>query len=143
MAQTKKRSWLLNLLIVVTLIGVGFAFTAHYKNWTKIKEDSFRIFSGIYWLEIPFSEIDSIQMVDKIPSMERIHGFSVNEVEKGVFLSDSLGTNRVHVFVDKLSHSKIRVVYKDSLKVFMNFTDSTATKSLHDYLWTKINAEKE
>ena len=143
MAQNKRISWLLNLLIVVTLIVVALAFTAHYKNWTKIENNSFRIFSGIYYQKIPFSEIDSLTMVPKIPSMERINGFSVKEIEKGVFKEDSIGETKVHVFVDKLSHSKIRMVYNDSLKMYFNLSDSTATKTLYDYLSSKIIVNKE
>lgn len=143
MSQRRKSSWLLNLLIVLTLLGVTMAYTAHYKNWTKMDRESFRVFSGVYYLKIPFLEMDSIQMVDKIPSMERINGFSVKEIEKGVFKEDSIGQAKVYVFVDKLSHSKIRMVYQDSLKMYLNLPDSTATKTLYHYLLSKINADKE
>jgi hypothetical protein len=139
MAQKSNRTWLLNLLIVITLIGVALAYTAHYKNWTEIEKDSFRVFSGVYYLKIPFSEMDSVKMVDKIPSMVRINGFSVKEIEKGVFKEDSIGQAKVYVFVDKLSQSKIRVVYQDSLKMFLNYSDSTETESTYQFLSEKVN----
>ncbi|MCM4168038.1 hypothetical protein KCTC52924_01140 [Arenibacter antarcticus] len=143
MAQKSKRTWLLNMLIVITLVGVALAYTAHYKNWTEIEKDSFRVFSGIYYLKIPFSEMDSVKMVDKIPSMERINGFSVKEIEKGVFKADSIGQAKVYVFVDKLSQSKIRVVYQDSLKMFLNYSDSTVTESTFKLLAEKIQPTKK
>jgi len=133
---------LLNILIVVTLLVVAIAYTAHVKNWTKIEKDSFQILSGIYFLEIPFAELDSISMVKKIPSLERINGFSVKETEKGVF-KDSIGEKKVYVYVDKLSQPKIRVVYQDSLQLFLNFSDSTETKETYDFLAQKINLAKE
>ncbi|SHI36890.1 hypothetical protein SAMN04487911_101251 [Arenibacter nanhaiticus] len=142
MKPNKKRPWLLNILIVVTLLVVGLAYTAHVKNWTKIEKDSFQILSGIYFLKIPFAELDSISMVKKIPSMERINGFSVKETEKGVF-KDSIGEKKVYVYVDKLSQPKIRVVYQDSLQLFLNFSDSTETKATYDFLEQKINLAKE
>ena len=143
MAQKRKRTWLLNLLIAITLIGVALAYTAHFKNWIKVEEDTFRVFSGVYFLEIPFSEMDSIKMVDKIPAMERINGFSVKQVEKGVFKEDSIGKTKVYVFVDKLSLPKIRLVYQDSLKMYFNLSDSTATEALYQNLSSKFNLNKE
>ena len=48
----KKRHWVWNLLIVATLIICALAFLAHYKNWTRIKDDRLEILSGIYYLEL-------------------------------------------------------------------------------------------
>ena len=142
MTGTKKRHWLLNLLIVLTLIIVSLAFTAHYKNWVKAEQNDLQILSGIYYRNIPYADMDSIEMVEKIPGMERINGFSVKEREKGVFKEDSIGQNKVYVYVDKLSQSKIRLVYQDSLKLFMNFSDSTETATMYQFLSDKINPPK-
>jgi hypothetical protein len=87
--------------------------------------------------------MDSITMVEKIPSMERINGFSVKEREKGVFKEDSLSTNKVYVYVDKLSQQKIRLVYQDSMKLFLNMPDSTETELMYQFLSNKINPPKE
>ena len=120
-----------NLLIVVTIIVVVLAFMAHYKNWTKMETDSYRILSGIYFLRVPFAEMDSVSMVERLPSMERINGFSVKEIEKGAFKEDSISPDKVYVFVEKLSRPKIRLVYRDSLKLFLNFRDSTETQKIY------------
>lgn len=143
MTGTKKRHWLLNLLIVLTLIIVSLAFTAHYKNWVKTEQNDLQILSGIYYRNIPYADMDSIEMVEKIPGMERINGFSVKEREKGVFKEDSIGQNKVYVYVDKLSQSKIRLVYQDSLKLFLNFSDSTETASMYQFLSDKIHPAKK
>ena len=143
MGKTEKRHWLLNLLIVVTIIVVALAFTAHYKNWVKTENEELEILSGIYFVKIPYSDMDSVTMVEKIPSMERINGFSVKEREKGVFKEDSLSTNKVYVYVDKLSQQKIRLVYQDSMKLFLNMPDSTETELMYQFLSNKINPPKE
>tara|TARA_R110001592_G_scaffold53913_2_gene165309 strand:+ start:3598 stop:4029 length:432 start_codon:yes stop_codon:yes gene_type:complete len=143
MGKTEKKHWLLNLLIVVTIIVVALAFTAHYKNWVKTENEELEILSGIYFVKIPYADMDSITMVEKIPSMERINGFSVKEREKGVFKEDSLSTNKVYVYVDKLSQQKIRLVYQDSMKLFLNMPDSTETELMYQFLSNKINPPKE
>lgn len=139
MTEKRKRHWLWNILIVVTVIVCALAFMVHYKNWTKIESDSFKILSGVYYKELRFLEMDSIMMVDRIPSMERINGFSAMAKEKGVF-KDSLSNGKTYVYVDDLRQSKIRLVYQDSLKVFLNFSDSTETQQVYQFFLAKIDS---
>lgn len=143
MGKKGSRNWLLNVLVVAALIVVFVAFSAHYKNWTKMETDSYRVFSGIYFLKVPFAEMDSIGMVDRLPQMERINGFSVNEIEKGAFKEDSTAQNKVYVFVEKLSQPKIRLVYRDSLKVFLNFRDSLETQKAYSDLSKIIDSSRQ
>lgn len=142
MTARKKRPWFWNILIVITIILVLCVFTAHYKNWTKIKFDRFRILSGFYNKEIKFSELDSVVWVDKIPPMIRLNGFSAMATEKGVYqeFKDSLTDKKVHVFVDNLSDPKIKLVYRDSLKLFFNLSDSTDTQRLYQQLSIRIDS---
>ena len=133
---------MLNMLIVVTIIVVFLVFTAHYKNWIKTENDSIEILSGIYFKELLYSDIDSLKMVQKIPSLERINGFSAMEREKGLF-RDSIYETEVYMFVDRLSQPKIRVVYQDSLKLFLNLTDSTDTQQMFQFLSNKIKPIQE
>lgn len=140
--KNNKRSWMLNMLIVVTIIVVFLVFTAHYKNWIRTKNDSIEIVSGIYYKELLYSEIDSIDMVQKIPSLERINGFSAMEREKGLF-RDSIHETEVFIYVDRLSQPKIRVVYQDSLKLFLNLSDSIETQQMFQFLSNKIKPVQE
>ncbi|WP_394747725.1 hypothetical protein [Spongiimicrobium salis] len=126
----KKRHWFWNTLIVLTLITVLLAFLAHYKNWTRIEEGHFKVLSGVYYKKIPLSEINSVTMVEKIPSMERINGFSAMAKEKGVF-KDSLTQVKTYVYVDNLAQHKIKIQYQDSLYLFFNYADSTDTATLY------------
>ena len=131
-----KRHWLWNILIVLTLAFCIYAFVAHYKNWSKIEEGQFKIYSGIFRQSIPLASLDSISYVKRIPELERQMGFSWLAREKGVF-KDSLTTTKVHVFVDDLRQQKIRIVHHDSVKLFVNFSDSLQTQALYD----RLNAE--
>jgi len=123
----KKRHWLWNVLIVLTLVLCFLAFLAHYKNWYKIEEGQLKMLSGIYYQKIPLNEIDSLKMVEKVPELERSSGFSWMVAEKGVFV-DSITQSKVHFFVDDLAQYKIKIVHHDSLRMFVNFKDSLQTQ---------------
>lgn len=134
---TKKRHWLWNVLIVLTVIVCILAFVEHYKNWYKIEEGNLKVLSGLYYQKIPLEEIDSILFVEKLPEMERSSGFSWKAREKGVFL-DSITQTKVHVFVDDLRQQKIKMVHHDSLTLYMNLQDSTETQELFSILQTEM-----
>jgi hypothetical protein len=143
MGKIGDKPWIWNVLVVIALITVFAAYAAHYKNWTRMGKDSYRITSGIYYLKVPFADMDSVGMVERLPSLKRINGFSVNEIEKGAYREDSTAQNRVYVFVEKLSQPKIRVVYRDSLQVFLNFRDSAETRKVYRELGKIIDSPKE
>ena len=126
----KKNNWFWNVLIVLVLLICIAAFVIHYKNWSKIENGEFRITSGIYTQHIPLSYLDSISFVDRIPQMERENGFSWLAKEKGIF-KDSIDNTKVYVFVDDLAQQKIRLVHHDSLKLYVNFSDSLETQKLY------------
>ncbi|MBO0331111.1 hypothetical protein [[Muricauda] lutisoli] len=139
---SKKRHWLWNVLIVLTVILCVLAFVEHYKNWHKIEEGNLKILSGIYYQKIPLAELDSVLLVEKLPEMERSSGFSWMEKEKGVF-NDSITNTKVYVFVDDLYQQKIKVVHHDSLKMYVNLKDSIKTEELFAFLQTELLNNKE
>ena len=126
----KKNNWLWNSIIVLTVVACITAFVLHYKNFATIEDGKFKIYSGIYLQSILLSELDSISWVERIPEMERRNGFSWLAREKGVF-NDSLTQTKTYVFVDDLRQQKIRLVHRDSLKLYINFTDSIETQQLY------------
>ncbi|TMU54835.1 hypothetical protein [Flagellimonas algicola] len=133
----KKRHWLWNVLIVLTLVLCFLAFLAHYKNWHKIEEGELKIMSGIYYQRIPLNEIDSLKMVEKVPELERSSGFSWMVAEKGVFI-DSITDSKVHFFVDDLAQQKVKLVHHDSLLLFINFKDSLQTQNFFENLQLQV-----
>ena len=125
---------------MITVLVCLVAFVLHYKNWTKVESDELKILSGFYYKKLRYSELDSVVMVDKIPPMERLNGFSALEKEKGLFreFKDSLTTKKVYVYVDNLTNQKIKVVYNDSSKLYINLKDSLKTQELFTLLKGKI-----
>ncbi|WP_273568965.1 hypothetical protein [Maribacter halichondriae] len=138
----KKRHWFWNLVAIITVIVCLLALLAHYKNWTKIKADSIRILSGFYYKDLKYSDLDSVLMVERIPPMERLNGFSALEKEKGIFreFKDSLTDKKVNVYVDNLSQHKIKIVYQDSSKLYFNYKDSLETEQLYTLLLNKLKS---
>ncbi|WKB79878.1 hypothetical protein [Cellulophaga omnivescoria] len=137
--KNRKIHWLWNVVIVLTLMVIVAAFMAHYKNWINVESNQFKILSGIYYKKINFTDVNKVEMVDKIPSLERINGFSVSETEKGIF-KDSIYNTNVYIFVDKLSTQKIKVTYKDTLQLFFNVSDSLETEKMYTLFSSKLDS---
>ncbi|MDT7828682.1 hypothetical protein RQM65_08405 [Pricia sp. S334] len=140
MSKLKKRLWLWNLVAVTTVIVCLLAFVMHYKNWTSTSPDEMKILSGFYYKKLKYSELDSVKLVDRIPPMERLTGFSVQEKGKGIYreYKDSLSDKKAYVFVDDFSHQKIAVTYQDSLKLYINLVDSAETQNMYRQLTDKM-----
>jgi len=138
----KNRHWLWNLVVVLTVMVCLSALVMHYKNWVKLGPQKMQLLSGFYYEKVSYEAIDSLLFVERIPPMERLNGFSALEKEKGIFreFKDSLTTNKVHVFVDNISQQKIKMVYKDSLILYLNLKDSVATLNLFHHLVEKCKA---
>ena len=129
MAQ-KHRKGLWNFIIVVTLLVCGMVFAMHYKNWVRQEADQLTLLSGFYVQTIPYEELNEVGLVKRIPELERINGFSAWEKEKGIF-RDSLRPNRkIYVYVDNLYDEKIRLIYSDSIELYVNLSDSLKTREL-------------
>lgn len=141
MTARQRRHWFWNLLLIVSIAVCLLAFAAHYRNWTRLQPHRMQLLSGVYYVELPYAELDSVLWIEKIPHMERDHGFSAGAREKGVF-RDSLSPARsVYVFVDNLRQAKIKVRYRDSLTLYLNFADSTETVSVFRLLEQKLEEQ--
>ena len=140
--KKSKNNWFWNIIIFITVLLCIAAFLIHYKNWSKFEEGHFQVFSGVYKQRILLSDVDSISFVEKIPKMERKSGFSWLAREKGVF-KDSLTDTKTYVFVDDLHQQKIRIVHHDSLKLFLNFTDSIQTKKTYEIIKAELSTDVE
>ena len=137
----KNKLWLWNILAVITVIVCILALLAHFKNWTKVKPDHVRILSGFYYKEIRYDDLDSVLMVDRIPPMIRLNGFSAFDKGKGIYreFKDSLTDKEVYVFVDNFTNQKIRLVKKDATQLFVNLKDSVETEELFQHFQAQLN----
>jgi hypothetical protein len=136
-----KNHWVWSVMLIVTVILCAVILILHFKNWISSDNESLKLRSGFYNVEIPYSDLDSVLLVDRMPPMERLNGFSALEKEKGVFreFKDSLTNKKVHVFVDNISQQKVKLVYEDSVYLYFNLKDSVETINLLDDLNAKMN----
>ena len=142
MAKTR-RHWVLNLLIVAAILCSIVAFVMHSKNWTRLQEDHMQILSGLYFQDVPFGELDSVLLEERIPQMVRSHGFSFWAREKGVF-TDSLYPQRpVYVYVDDLRQHKIKIRYRDTMVLYLNFADSLETQTMYQFLKNELELRSQ
>ncbi|SKB53240.1 hypothetical protein [Maribacter arcticus] len=136
-----KNHWVWSVMLIVTVILCAVILILHFKNWISSDNESLKLRSGFYHVEIPYSDLDSVLLIDRMPPMERLNGFSALEKEKGVFreFKDSLTNKKVHVFVDNISQQKVKLVYEDSVYLYFNLKDSVETINLLDDLTAKMN----
>ena len=139
--MNKKKLWIWNILAVLAVIFSIMAFAAHSKNWISKDGTDMKILSGIYFKSLKYSELDSIKLVERIPPMKRLSGFSAMDMGKGVYreFKDSLTDKKAYVFVDNFSSQKIAVTYQDSLKLYLNFKDSLETEAMYEFLTDRIS----
>lgn len=140
--QFIKNSWFWSVILIVTVILCLAVLTMHFKNWISHDADNLKLRSGFYNVKVPYSDLDSVLLVDRIPPMERINGFSALEKEKGIFreFKDSITDKKVHVFVDNINQQKLKLVYKDSIYLYLNLKDSVETLALMNDITAKMNS---
>ncbi|MGC1516686.1 MAG: hypothetical protein WA810_14010 [Maribacter sp.] len=139
MASQKSR-WYLNVVLILTVLVCSTILLLHFKNWVTLDKEKIALRSGFYHVSIPFNELDSVQIVPRIPPMLRVNGFSALEKEKGIFreFKDSLTDKKVYVFADNINQQKLKLVYADSLVVFFNLKDSLETLQIMERLKTNV-----
>ena len=143
MMAKKRRHWFLNVLIIAAVLCSIFAFVVHSKNWTRLQGDRMQILSGLYYQEVPFGELDSVLWKERIPQMERSHGFSFWAREKGVFVDSLYPERPVYVYVDDLRQHKIKVRYRDTMVLFLNFADSLETRTMYQFLKNELELRSQ
>ncbi len=127
------------MVIVLTVLICLAVFILHSQTWTQQETDRVNLISGFYSTEIIYSDIGNVSMVPKIPEMERVSGFSVWAVEKGIFRDTLEGVEGIRVYVDDLNQPKIKLERKDDAQIYFNFKDSLKTKEYYELLKEKMD----
>ncbi len=123
-------------MALVTALVCLVVLVAHTKNWVQEDGKVLRIRTGFYHSEVPLAALDSVSLLERLPPMKRLRGFSALDSEKGIFqeFKDSLTDKEIPVYVDNITQPKIALVYNDSLKLYFNLKDSTATQRAFERL---------
>lgn len=139
----KKRTWLLNIFLVLTVLACLLAFLAHSRNWVRKDGAHLGILSGFYYSELLYDSIADIRWEDDVPRLPREHGFSGGPVEKGVYLDSLQPGKPVRIYVDDWDQPKIMIMQKDSSRLFLNLPDSLDTDALYKFLETEFQKRQQ
>ena len=122
----------LTFLFVIGLITYGFI-----PSKTIYGDDTIR-FSGMYGFEISISDIENIELSDKLPTIKiRTNGFSFGNVKKGFFNLDKYGKSRLLIHSDLAPYLILSKNNGD--KIIINFKDRIETEKTCDKIKTMIN----
>ena len=122
----------LTFLFVIGLITYGFI-----PSKTIYGDDTIR-FSGMYGFEISISDIENIELSDKLPTIKiRTNGFSFGNVKKGFFNLDKYGKSRLLIHSDLAPYLILSKNNGD--KIIINFQDRIETEKTCDKIKTMIN----
>ncbi len=124
--------------IVITFV-IGIITYGFIPSKTLFSIDSVR-FSGMYGFEINISEIDSVNLVDNIPTIKlRTNGFSFGVVKKGFFNLDKYGKSRLLINSDIPPY--LIISKTDGEKTIMNFKDKTETEKTYNQIKILVDNE--
>jgi hypothetical protein len=122
----------LTFLFVIGLITYGFI-----PSKTIYGDDTIR-FSGMYGFEISISDIENIELSDKLPTIKiRTNGFSFGNVKKGFFNLDKYGKSRLLIHSDLAPY--LILSKNNGNKIIINFKDRIETEKTYDKIKTMIN----
>ena len=122
----------LTFLFVIGLITYGFI-----PSKTIYGDDTIR-FSGMYGFEISISDIENIELSDKLPTIKiRTNRFSFGNVKKGFFNLDKYGKSRLLIHSDLAPYLILSKNNGD--KIIINFKDRIETEKTYDKIKTMIN----
>lgn len=132
--KTKLTYFILGLVIVfvIGLITYGIIPSKTFYNDETIR------FSGMYGFETKITEIENVELTDKLPIINlRTNGFSFGSIKKGTFNLDKFGKARLLIHSDIPPY--LIISKKNDEKIIINFKDKTETEKIYIRIKTLIN----
>ena len=125
-------------VLLATLIFVIILFVwSERESSIQIYKDEVSI-SGPYGLTIPFAEMDSIVLLEKIPKIRlRLNGISTSNVSKGKF--KGAGQSRYHLLLDKPYKQAVIIYRSKDIPVIISL-DQVVEEELYISLKEKLAA---
>jgi len=135
--REKKQSKIIYIVLgLVLLLVVGQITYGSMSSKTTINNDSIR-FSGMYGFELNLNEIQHIELLNQIPTInKRTNGFSFWTIKKGTYNLDQFGNCRLLIHSDMPPY--LLVSKKSGDKIIINFKDSCETVNLYSQIKTRL-----
>jgi hypothetical protein len=132
--KNKKTKLTYFILGFVILFVIGLITFGSIRSKTIFKNDTIR-FSGMYGFEINKTEIENIELTDKIPTINiRTNGFSFGTIKKGYFNLDKFGKSRLLIHSDMPPYLILSKNNGD--KIIINFKDKIETENIYNKIKT-------
>lgn len=112
------------IALVAVMIGYGLIPTKYEINNDRVK------FTGQYGTEIKVSDIDSVTIIDKMPSIKaRTNGLDLGPIRKGFFSIEDQGKCRL--FLHSFHGPCVKISTKDQETIFVNFKNREKTELVY------------
>ena len=128
--KNKKTKLTYFILGFVILFVIGLITFGSIRSKTIFKNDTIQ-FSGMYGFEINKTEIENIELTDKIPTINiRTNGFSFGTIKKGYFNLDKFGESLLLIHSDMPPYLILSKNNGD--KIIINFKDKIETENIYN-----------
>ncbi len=135
--KTKRAKLTYIILGLVAVFVIGLLTYGYLPTKVNVSDNMIK-FSGMYGFETSISDIDKVELSDKIPHIKtRTNGFSSGLVKKGFFNLDNFGKTRLLISSNKSPY--LIITKNNSDKIIVNFKDKTETKKLFGEIKTLID----
>ena len=136
-AKRAKLTYIILGLVAVFVIGL---LTYGYLPTKVNVSDNMIKFSGMYGFETSITDIDKVELSDKIPHIKtRTNGFSSGAVKKGFFNLDKFGKTRLLISSNKSPY--LIMTKNNSDKIIVNFKDKNVTEKIFREIKSLIDNE--
>lgn len=127
--STKKWNKIGIYILVITLLGVAALTYYGFKNDPLLITSQGIELKGMYGEHIPSTEIESIQMVDHLPSIRfKSNGFALGTIYKGYFQTKE--GERVKLMINNLQNEYLLILKKDGRKIYYSSRENTLPEQL-------------
>lgn len=116
-------------ILALVLIG-ALVFTGGEIDYT-IEEQGLKINANMYSQFIEFKDIESIKLLEKLPSDQiiRVNGVGLDSLSYGSFSIKGIG--KVKLFHYNKTNRVIEILSKNETPIFLNLKDKESTEDLH------------
>jgi len=127
--STKKWSKVGIYILGITLLGIIALTYYGYKNDPILITSQGIELKGMYGEKIPYMEIESIKVVDALPSIcFRSNGFALGNIYKGYFQTKE--RERVKLLINQLQDQYLLIRKKDGSKIYYSGRDKSLQEPL-------------
>lgn len=112
------------IAVVAVMLGYGLISTKYEINNDRVK------FTGQYGTEIKVSDIDSVTIIDKMPSIKaRTNGLGLGPIRKGFFSIEDQGKCRL--FLHSYQGPFVKISTQDQGVIYVNFKNREKTELVY------------